>query len=174
MLSLKALKSSAAVDWRAIALYVGGTVLQITVMILVLWGLNYTTQFMPESWMIYPAIGFFYVGKCAIASISPLDNTRSRKTYNAVEQPSWAPPPLTFPIIWMMIGVLRVLSSYWVWQAVGQDYLAFPLVLFMIHLALGDTWNTIFTVESRLGAAVPVVLVGPLASSLVVTAAYWQ
>ena len=42
----------------------------------------------------------------------------------------------------------------------------------MVHLALGDTWNTIFTVQSRLGAALPVVLVGPLASAIVVTAAY--
>ena len=44
----------------------------------------------------------------------------------------------------------------------------------MVHLALGDTWNTIFTVEGRLGAAVPVVLMGPLMSAIVVAALYWQ
>ena len=42
-----------------------------------------------------------------------------------------------------------------------------------MHLALGDTWNTIFTVEGRLGAAVPVVVAGPLASSIVVAISYW-
>ncbi len=44
----------------------------------------------------------------------------------------------------------------------------------MVHLALGDTWNTIFTVERRLGAAVPVVIFGPWLSSVIVTIIYWQ
>lgn len=165
---------AAAVDWRAIGLYLGGTLLQILVMILALWGLQKATLTIPAQWAMCPALGFFTLVSVRSRLFSPLDNSRNRKTYNAVEQPNWAPPPLAFPLAWMTIGVLRVISSYWVWQAVGQNYLALPLVLFMIHLALGDTWNTIFTVESRLGAAVPVVLMGPLASSLVVTAAYWQ
>ena len=49
-----------------------------------------------------------------------------------------------------------------------------PLIVFVIHLALGDTWNTIFTVERRLGAAVPVVILGPWLSALIVTAIYWK
>ena len=44
----------------------------------------------------------------------------------------------------------------------------------MIHLSLGDTWNTIFTVEGRLGAAVPMVFLGPLLSVAVVTLSYYQ
>ena len=165
---------AAEVDWRAISLYLGGTLLQILVMILALWGLQEVAPAIPEQWAIYPALGFFTLVSVRSRLFSPLNNSRTRKTYDSVQRPGWAPPPLAFPLVWMTIGVLRVIASYWVWQAVGQNYLALPLVLFIIHLALGDTWNTIFTVENRFGAAVPVVLIGPLASSLVVTVAYWQ
>ncbi|WP_254625595.1 tryptophan-rich sensory protein [Nostoc sp. TCL240-02] len=56
----------------------------------------------------------------------------------------------------------------------NHQFLVLPLLLFVVHLALGDTWNTIFTVERRLGAAVPVVILGPWLSAVVVTAIYWQ
>jgi tryptophan-rich sensory protein len=74
----------------------------------------------------------------------------------------------------MIIAVLRVISSVLVWQTINHQFLVLPLILFVVHLALGDTWNTIFTVERRLGAAVPVVILGPWLSALVVTAIYWK
>jgi tryptophan-rich sensory protein len=52
--------------------------------------------------------------------------------------------------------------------------LVLPLILFVVHLALGDTRNTIFTVERRLAAAVPVVILGPCLYVIVVTAIYLQ
>jgi tryptophan-rich sensory protein len=74
----------------------------------------------------------------------------------------------------MSIAVLRVTSAYLVWSALGQTFLCWPLVLYVIHLSLGDTWNTIFTVEGRLGAAVPMVMMGPLLSVIVLTISYFQ
>ena len=74
----------------------------------------------------------------------------------------------------MTIAVLRVIASVLVWQEVNQQFLVVPLVAFVVHLALGDTWNTIFTVERRLGAAVTVVILGPWLSALIVTLLYWQ
>ncbi|MEM9504726.1 MAG: tryptophan-rich sensory protein, partial [Cyanobacteria bacterium P01_E01_bin.43] len=59
-------------------------------------------------------------------------------------------------------------------SACGQTSLCLPLILFVGHLSLGDTWNTIFTVEGRLGAAVPMVIIGPMLSVIVVTIAYFQ
>ncbi len=56
----------------------------------------------------------------------------------------------------------------------NQQFLVVPLIAFIVHLALGDTWNTIFTVERRLGAAVTVVILGPWFSALIVTFLYWQ
>ena len=56
----------------------------------------------------------------------------------------------------------------------NQQFLVLPFIVFAVHLALGDTWNTIFTVQRRLGAAVPVVIFGPWLSALIVTILYWQ
>ncbi len=74
----------------------------------------------------------------------------------------------------MIIPVLRVISSKLVWQDENHQFLVLPLILFVVHLALGDTRNTIFTVERRLAAAVPVVILGPCLSAIVVAAIYWQ
>lgn len=166
--------SGSAVDWTAAVAYIGGTVAQIGLMLLALWGLEQISQGLPGTARVGIAIAFFTLVAIRSRLFSPLNNARTRTTYSQVTRPGWAPPPLAFPIIWMSIGVLRVVSSYLVWQALGQTYLSLPLVIFMVHLALGDTWNTIFTVEGRLGAAVPVVLIGPLASSMVVVLSYWQ
>lgn len=163
-----------AVDWAAIGTYIGGTLAQMGLLILVLWGLQSLTQGLSGTVNAGVAIAFFALVSVRSRLFSPLNNARTRTTYSTVNRPGWAPPPLAFPIIWLSIGVLRVISSYLVWQALGQTYLTVPLAIFMVHLALGDTWNTIFTVEGRLGAAVPVVLVGPLASAIVVTSSYWS
>lgn len=127
------------------------------------------------SWFSTLATGLFF----ALLSIrsrifSLLDNTRSRQTYDQVIRPRWSPPPLVFPIVWMIIAVLRVISSVLIWQEMNHKLLVLPFILFVIHLAVGDTWNTIFTVERRLGAAVPVVILGPWLSAIVVTVVYWQ
>lgn len=162
------------VDWAAIGLYIAGTLAQTGLMILSLWGLQQLTQGLSETTSVGVAIVFFTLVAIRSRLFSPLNNARTRTTYRTVARPGWAPPPLAFPIIWMSIGVLRVIASYFVWQALDQTYLSWPLALLMIHLALGDTWNTIFTVEGRLGAAVPVVLGGPLASAIMVVASYWH
>ncbi|MEM9482838.1 MAG: tryptophan-rich sensory protein [Cyanobacteria bacterium P01_F01_bin.116] len=162
------------VDWSASITYIVGTLVQIGFMLLSLWGLQQISQSVSGNVSVGIAISFFTLVAIRSRLFSPLNNARTRTTYSRVERPSWAPPPLAFPIIWMSIGVLRVVASYLVWQALGQTYFSWPLAILMIHLSLGDTWNTIFTVEGRLGAAVPVVLVGPLASSIVVAVTYWQ
>ncbi|MBC1224708.1 TspO/MBR family protein [Nostoc sp. UCD121] len=167
-------------DIRAILVYTLGTILQIVVMILVLLGMEKLVMLIDSnssfpSWFSTLLTGLLF----ALLSIrsrifSLLDNTRSRQTYDQVIRPRWSPPPLVFPIVWMIIAVLRVISSILVWQQMNHQFLVLPLILFVVHLALGDTWNTIFTVERRLGAAVPVVILGPWLSAVVVTAIYWQ
>lgn len=167
-------------DTRVVLVYTLGTILQIVVMILVLLGMGKLVILIDNnssfpSWFSTLFTGLVF----AILSIrsrifSLLDNTRSRQTYDQVIRPRWSPPPLVFPIVWMIIAVLRVISSLLVWQQMNHQFLVLPLILFVVHLALGDTWNTIFTVERRLGAAVPVVILGPWLSAVVVTAIYWQ
>ncbi|TAE59332.1 MAG: TspO protein [Nostocales cyanobacterium] len=168
------------IDIKAVIVYKLGTILQIGVMLLVLLGMDKFVNLIEQnslfpSWFSTVVTALFF----ALLSIrsrifSLLDNTRSRKTYDQVIRPKWAPPPLAFPIVWMLIAVLRVISSVLIWQKLDHQFFVLPLILFVIHLAVGDTWNTIFTVERRLGAAVPVVILGPWLSAIVVTAIYWQ
>ncbi|BAY99325.1 TspO and MBR related proteins [Tolypothrix tenuis PCC 7101] len=169
-----------ALDIRAVLVYKLGTFLQIAAMTLALLGMEKLVMLidknthLPSWFSTLLAVLFFALLSIRSRIFSPLDNTRSRKTYDQVIRPRWAPPPLVFPIVWMIIAVLRVISSVLIWQQMNHQFLALPLILFVVHLALGDTWNTIFTVERRLGAAVPVVILGPWLSAVVVTAIYWQ
>lgn len=167
-------------DIRVTLIYKLGTIAQVVLMVLALAGMDKLIDFINSNYSLPGWVSTFVAGLfLALLSLrsrlfSPLDNTRSRTTYDELIRPKWAPPPLAFPIVWMSIAVLRVISSLLIWQQLQQQFLVLPLIAFVIHLAFGDTWNTIFTVEKRLGASVPVVILGPWLSSLIVTFIYWQ
>eukprot|EP00931_Biecheleriopsis_adriatica_P104267 TRINITY_DN78955_c0_g1_i1.p1 TRINITY_DN78955_c0_g1~~TRINITY_DN78955_c0_g1_i1.p1 ORF type:complete len:300 (+),score=54.38 TRINITY_DN78955_c0_g1_i1:15-914(+) len=114
---------------------------------------------------------------------SPLDNSRPDATkaargettggFNDREMPSWTPPGIFFPIMWIVIvAPLRAASSVLVWQQVGH-FCDVTILVLMFHLTVGDTWNTVNNVERRLGAAVPGVLC-VWASALAAAFAYYQ
>jgi translocator protein len=167
-------------DVKAVVVYKLGTVLQIVTMMMALLGMEKLVNLI-DSNSSFPGwfrtvVTVVFFGLLSIRSrvFSLLDNTRSRTTYDQVIRPRWSPPPLVFPIVWMIIAVLRVISSVLIWQEMNHQFLVVPFILFVVHLAVGDTWNTIFTVERRLGAAVPVVILGPWLSAIIVTVIYWQ
>ncbi|MBE7381099.1 MAG: tryptophan-rich sensory protein [Leptolyngbya sp. SIO1E4] len=166
-------------DKTATLKYLGATLAQITALTGLLWGMDFAFGYLnlealPQGGVTAIACGFFAFVTLRSRLFSFLDNTRNSGRYLSIQRPGWAPPPLAFPIVWMSIAVLRVVASYLVWSAMGQTFLCLPLILFVVHLSLGDTWNTIFTVEGRLGAAVPMVIVGPFLSVAVVTVSYYQ
>ncbi|MBD2107595.1 tryptophan-rich sensory protein [Nodosilinea sp. FACHB-13] len=166
-------------DKAATLTYLGATIAQVAAMTGLLWAMDFAlgyfdTAALPRGAMGAIACAFFAVVTLRSRFFSLLDNTRNSGRYQSLQRPGWAPPPLAFPIVWMSIAVLRVVSAYLVWSALGQTFLCLPLILYVAHLSLGDTWNTIFTVEGRLGAAVPMVILGPLLSVAVVTISYYQ
>ncbi len=166
-------------DRAATLNYLGATLFQIAALTGVLGLMDGVAGWLDRAALPPGAMGaiaciFFAVMTLRSRFFSLLDNTRNNGRYTALQRPGWAPPPLAFPIVWMSIAVLRVVSAYLVWVAMGQTFLCLPLILFGAHLSLGDTWNTIFTVEGRLGAAVPMVIIGPLLSVAVVTVSYYQ
>jgi tryptophan-rich sensory protein len=166
-------------QWDRVATlrYLGATIAQVAMLTGLLWSMDglfslINTNALPHSVVVAIACLFFAFVTLRSRFFSLLDNTRNNGRYLSIERPGWAPPPLAFPIVWMSIAVLRVVSAYLVWSTLGQAFLCLPLMLFMVHLSLGDTWNTIFTVEGRLGTAVPMVIIGPLLSAVVVTISY--
>jgi benzodiazapine receptor len=166
-------------DKTATLAYLGATFAQVGTLIGLL-GLmdfafgSFNIEALPQRATTAIACGFFAFVTLRSRLFSLLDNTRNSGRYTSLQRPGWAPPPLAFPIVWMSIAVLRVVSAYLVWSAMGQTFLCLPLMLYVVHLSLGDTWNTIFTVEGRLGTAVPMVIVGPLLSVAIVTFSYYQ
>jgi tryptophan-rich sensory protein len=166
-------------DQVATLKYGGATLVQIAALTALLWGMDVwvgriNAEALPSGSMTAIACLFFAFVTLRSRLFSFLDNSRTRSRYTSLQRPGWAPPPLAFPLVWMSIAVLRVVSSYLVWSALDQTFLSLPLILFMVHLSLGDTWNTIFTVEGRLGAAVPMVILGPLFSVFAVIVSYYQ
>ena len=137
-------------------------------------------------------VGFFaFFMSIRSRLFSPLDNSRPKaantdKVFQRL-RPWWQPPPIAFPIIWTTIAFLRTFAMVRVFNA-KQTLLCEPIFAFMTHLSIGDTWNTINNVESRLGTSavtVPAVLVSaayttmlysavdPLAGKLLAPSVVW-
>ena len=108
--------------------------------------------------------------------------------------PSWTPPGVTFPIMWVLVvAPLRAFAASLVYEAstgrLNQAHLDDPVLLWLVlHLCIGDTWNTVNNVERRTGAAVPGVTlvwlstlfaakqfydVSPLAGGMLAVTAVW-
>lgn len=120
-----------------------------------------------DKWFPAPLVGLLFAFLSLRSRIfSLLDNSRpdrdaqeGKATPKDVKRPSWTPPGVAFPIIWLSITVLRAVSASLVYSETGS-LISPPLRAFLLHLCVGDTWNTITNVEKRLG-------VSALASSLV-------
>lgn len=74
-------------------------------------------------------------------------------TPRETKRPSWTPPGIAFPIIWSTITLLRVAASTMIFEANGHVLCSRPILALMVHLACGDTWNSITNVERRLGVS---------------------
>jgi translocator protein len=115
---------------------------------------------------------FFYLVALKSRVLNPLANNRPQpRTLETVEtsslsssqprkriMPTWTPPGFIFPIVWLLIiGPIRAVTSARVYQATGSY--AHPAILsLMLHLSIGDIWNTINNVERRYGVSVVGVL----------------
>ena len=105
-----------------------------------------------------PVVGLLFCFlslRSRVASV--LDNSRPNREANEgkatpsdVQRPSWTPPGVAFPFIWLTITGLRGVSSALVYQQTRALYSG-PLLAMILHLSIGDTWNCITNVEKRLG-----------------------
>ena len=71
------------------------------------------------------------------------------KWYDALEKPDWNPPAWAFPLAWIPLKLLQTAAANIAWQAVDRQVLSAPIVLFVLHLALGDVWNLQFFLKQR-------------------------
>jgi len=103
---------------------------------------------------------FFYFLALKSRIFNPLSNQRplpNTKEINGEEQrkmPTWTPPGFVFPIVWLLlIGPLRAVTSSIIYNTT-QSYSNPTILSLMLHLSIGDVWNTINNEERRYGTSV--------------------
>jgi len=91
--------------------------------------------------------------------------TTGSKGFGDRVMPSWTPPGIIFPIMWVLIiGPTRAYTASLVYTSTG--HFADPAILALLfHLSVGDVWNTINNTEKRFGAAVTGVVCVSLANA---------
>jgi tryptophan-rich sensory protein len=147
----------------------------------------------------FPAVAALFYGlSLKSRTFNPLNTARPNMVQATNEEkasgfrdrvmPSWTPPGVIFPIMWLLIiGPLRAYSSALVYETTG--HFMHPAILsFLFHLSVGDVWNTINNTEKRHGASVTGVMcvvasllyaayqyhsVDPLAGSLLGLTVIW-
>jgi len=128
-------------------------------------------------------VGFIFYA-CSLKSrvFNPLNNQRPQlkgdnkpaKGFRDRVMPSWTPPGVVFPIMWLLIiGPIRAYSSTLIVEANNGIFCTPATLAFIFHLTVGDIWNTINNTEKRYGAAVVGVL-GVVASVFVAANQYYQ
>ncbi len=109
--------------------------------------------FEPPFWLNFL---IFYACSLKSRAFNPLSNERPKvgsPLGAEIVRPSWFPPGVIFPIMWILIiGPIRAYSSALVYDTAGH-YVNIATLSFLLHLTMGDIWNTINNVEKRLGAA---------------------
>eukprot|EP00970_Alexandrium_tamarense_P010093 scaffold2031_cov185-Alexandrium_tamarense.AAC.17 len=141
--------------------------------------LDVTTSSVP-----FPLIAFlFYASSLKSRVFNPLNNQRPDRSKAMKEggsngfrdrvMPSWTPPGVVFPIMWVLIiGPIRAYSSALVVSSTGS-FFSVATMAFMLHLTCGDIWNTINNTEKRYGAAV-VGIIGVVLSAANAANQYYQ
>lgn len=170
-----------ALDTGAIFRYAVALIVQMCLMTTLLKGLDVITGALNMRQKV-PFAGnvvFFFFLALKSRVFNPLSNARPRPQTREVEDgsssktsssgisevdssslpprkmPTWTPPGFVFPIVWILIiGPLRAVSSSLAYRANGGVYAdAGSILWLMLHLSVGDVWNTVNNVERRYGTS---------------------
>jgi tryptophan-rich sensory protein len=159
---------SPPVDYDALLKYHTAVAVQMSLFAL---GLTALDTLVAATGMAIPfpvAAALFYGLSLKSRVLNPLNNARpnapksvdgdSSPGFRDRVMPSWTPPGIIFPIMWILIiGPLRAYSSALVVSDAGH-FFSIPTMAFLLHLSVGDVWNTINNTEKRYGASVTGVL----------------
>ncbi|GAX21617.1 hypothetical protein FisN_29Hh052 [Fistulifera solaris] len=150
--------STTVVDTDAIIKYAIAITTQLSLFAATFAGLDWLLQ--GRSVPMALNVILFYAMALKSRVFNPLSNQRPQvQSLEATNQkkrimPSWTPPGVVFPIVWLLVvGPIRAIASSLVYQAT-HSYAHPAILALVLHLSIGDTWNTINNVEQRYGTAV--------------------
>ena len=155
-------------DTEAIAKYAGSIAIQMLLFKGFFTGVDFLAS--SASFEIPFAANFFLFYFFSLKSrvFNPMSNQRPRRDTKEIDggdeagadstpqrnMPEWTPPGVVFPIMWILIiGPLRAASSALLVTNGGAGYASDAILALMLHLSIGDTWNTINNVERRYGTS---------------------
>lgn len=162
---------STELDVEAVTKYAVAAVVQLSCFAAALYALDSVLDATKMTGSVpFPAVAFLFYA-CSLKSrvFNPLNNDRPDRN-KAVEgegnkgfgdrvMPSWTPPGVVFPIMWVLIiGPVRAYSSALIVAANSGLFCTPATMAFLLHLTVGDVWNTVNNTEKRYGAAVVGVL----------------
>ncbi len=64
--------------------------------------------------------------------------------YQALVQPSWAPPSSVFGPVWTTLYALMAIAAWRVWWRAGWSGAVGPLALYLVQLAVNALWTWLF------------------------------
>ncbi|MDQ3364887.1 MAG: tryptophan-rich sensory protein [Myxococcota bacterium] len=125
------------------------------------------TRATPWRWLV----GLGLIVLCnAVGFLSSLPG-REQPTYEALVQPSWAPPSWLFAPVWTSLYTLMGIATYLVWRSPPGPRRRLALGVFAIQLALNASWSPVFFALHQYAAAL-VVIVAILAAVVAMIATY--
>lgn len=169
--------TATGLDVAAIGQYVFALALQLTLIGGVFTGLDYilSKQLVFGINKLPFAVNFilFYYMSLKSRIFNPLSNARPQPSTQEVSKtekdkqeqveehlvpqrtrPTWTPPGFIFPIVWLLlIGPLRATTSSMLIASGKVKYASKAIMSLMLHLSIGDIWNTINNVELRYGTS---------------------
>ena len=149
------------IDFKAFGKYLLGLGVQMSLITAFMTGLDKITAML--SWKVPFGLNvvMFYFFALKSRVFNPLSNQRPQPKTKEVDgeevvrkMPTWTPPGFIFPIVWLLlIGPLRAVTSSMIYKTTGS-YTNKAILSLMLHLSIGDIWNTINNVERRYGTSV--------------------
>ena len=84
-------------------------------------------------------------------AMQPLAEPLQPEWYNNLDKPTWVPPPWLFPLMWIPLKLLQTVASAYLWDLNDLRVFTSPsIMLFVLHLSLGDVWNVQFFLKRRI------------------------
>lgn len=94
----------------------------------------------------HQAVGFgvWLVITFSAAATGAVGSVRARGFYEALTQPSWAPPGWVFGPVWSVLYAMMAIAAWLVWRERGWRGARAPLALFLVQLAANALWSWLF------------------------------
>ena len=152
-------KTQTNVDWDALRKYGIAALVQMGLFYAIGWGLDAIVRTSGRTVPFGINCLLFYACSLKSRIFNPLSNQRPKPSSidsnnTTTIRPSWTPPGIFFPIMWLLIiGPLRAYSASLLYHTSTRSYVHYATMSFFFHLTMGDIWNTINNVERRVGAS---------------------